>query len=107
MDGVGTEGLDLPDGHAALHAAGFRLITDGGGDAAFLAGHHRLALERRIDGLLAGRKKRIGVDMHDGTGKGVERQRLHTGALVSAWYLRTTAVTTATTFNSSLGTIGL
>ena len=67
----GQSCFDFPDGHAALHAAGLRLIADGGGNAAFLAGDHRLALQRRIDGLLAGRKKRIGVNMQDGTGKGV------------------------------------
>ena len=100
--------MNFPDSHAALDAAGFRLIADGGGNAPFLAGHHRLALELGIDRLLARRKKGIGIDVHDSTGKGPKRQRLHTGGLQCLRaYLRTTAVTTATTFSSSFGTIGL
>ena len=101
MDGVGTELFDFPDGHAALHAAGLRLIADGRGNAAFLAGDHRLALERRIDGLLAGRKNASASICTMARAKEWERQRLHTGGLVSRAYLRTTAVTTATFSSSS------
>ena len=52
--------------HAPHHASGFGLIAHGRRNPPLFARDHGPALEFRIAGLLAGRKKRIAVDVDDG-----------------------------------------
>src|SRR5262249_38714256 len=96
-DGLRTYLANIGQAHAARNTARFGLIAHGRGNAAFFARDDRTALQLRAARLLTGRKKRIAINVEDGTGKGPDGKR---GAHA---YFRITARTTAAIVSSSWG----
>ena len=70
-----TVAFDLRDPHAPRDPTGLGLIAHRGGNPPFFPGDDRFAFQGRVPRLFTGRKKRIGVDMHNGPGQMLNRER--------------------------------
>jgi hypothetical protein len=69
-----TEPLDFKKAHPPRDAPRFGFIAHAGDNPPLFAGDNEFALELRITGLLARRKKRVTINMYDGPWKGVQHQ---------------------------------
>ena len=74
-DYLRTVAFDLRDPHAPRDPTGLGLIAHRGGNPPFFPGDDGFAFQGRVPRLFTGRKKRIGVDMHNGPGQMLNRER--------------------------------
>src|SRR5262249_10095683 len=95
--GFRTNLANLAHAHTTGHPPRLGLITHRGGNPALFPRDDRTALQLWAARLLARRKKRIAINVQDGTGIGAGRQRR------AHAYFRITARTTAAMVSSSWG----